>query len=185
QQHLEGAAQHGQRRAQLVRGIGRKLLFAHYGLLDAVQQPVDGAGQRVQLVGPRRQGNALVQVILGDAAGRGRDGRQRRNAAPHQQPRRRLSAQILGLPAPRGARARPTPRGLRSECGGPPRSLPAGAWPARSAGWRRGRHTPAGAPRHTPPSRPAPPARPLPARSAARCGLESGGSWVRGVINLY
>ena len=71
---LQRARQHRERRAQLVRRVGRELALQGDALLEPREQPVEGDGQRVELIAGGRHGQALAQVLRGHA-GRGGDHR--------------------------------------------------------------------------------------------------------------
>ena len=84
-EHLELAADHGQRRAQLVRGVGDEAALAREGVLEPVEHVVEGVGEHAHLV---RAGRAVP--IRGE---RSPPSTARRGARhPPQRPRRRACA---------------------------------------------------------------------------------------------
>ena len=72
-EHLDLAADRGQRRAQLVRGVGGERLLAREGLLEAVEHVVEGVREDPRLVAAGRGRRC---------AGRGRRRRRARRSAP-------------------------------------------------------------------------------------------------------
>ena len=59
----------GQRRSQLVGGVGDEAALGLEGGLESIEQPVDGVGQIFNLVARAGQGQPFVQVLLGDPSG--------------------------------------------------------------------------------------------------------------------
>ena len=81
---VELGADHAQRRAQLVRGVGHEAPLAGERGRQALEHPVEGVGQLLELVARALQGDALAEVVLRDALGRRRDALQRaQHAAGH------------------------------------------------------------------------------------------------------
>jgi hypothetical protein len=76
----------GQRGAELVGGVGDEAALAVEGAVEALQHGVEGVGQVLELVVGPLQGDALLQVAVGDPAGGGGDVLQRPQRPPGQQP---------------------------------------------------------------------------------------------------
>ena len=85
-EHFELAADHGQRRAQLVRGVGDERALAGERLGQAVEHVVEGVGEHAHLVAlPAGVVDARVQVAGVDARGdRGHPAQRARHARADQ-----------------------------------------------------------------------------------------------------
>ncbi len=69
QGHVDRGAHHGQRRTELVRGVGHKAALGGERRVQALQHAVEGVGQLLQLVPGSGQREPLAQVLLGGPAG--------------------------------------------------------------------------------------------------------------------
>ncbi len=67
QRDVQCGPHRGQRRAQLVRGVGDEPALRFERDLQPFQQAVDGVAKLLQLVFRALNGQPLVQVVLGDA----------------------------------------------------------------------------------------------------------------------
>ena len=134
QRHLELGAHHGQRRAQLVRGVRHESPLARERRLEAVEHVVEGLGELAQLVVRAACGDAPVERVPAHGAGRGHDVAQRSQHAPGGQPAEqerqgghRRAAPARTAPGSRRARRpRPPPRA----CGGGGRRAACSSRPA-------------------------------------------------------
>ena len=86
--HFELAANGRNRRAQLVRNIGRELPDLVEGILQALDHPVEGFDQIVQLVARAARGNAQAEIRTGDALRGLGDFQHRRQRPRGQEPAR-------------------------------------------------------------------------------------------------
>ena len=80
--HVQRRPHGRQRGAQLVRGVGDEPALRGERRLQPFQQPVDGVGEVLDLVGRARHGQPLVQVVGGDPPGRRGDRRSGRSTRP-------------------------------------------------------------------------------------------------------
>jgi hypothetical protein len=84
---LDEGAVDGQRGAELVGGVGDEAALAvEGGAVEALQHGVEGVGEVLELVVGAVQGDALLQVAVGDPAGGGGDVLQRPQRPAGQQP---------------------------------------------------------------------------------------------------
>ena len=64
---LDLGAHAGERRAELMGGVGNEALLAVVGALEAVEHFVHGGGEPANFVVAGRDGHAAIQLALGDA----------------------------------------------------------------------------------------------------------------------
>ena len=69
QRHVDGGAHDGQRRAELVRGVGDELPLGGERAVQPVQHVIEGVGQFLELVPRAGQRQPLPQVLVRGAAG--------------------------------------------------------------------------------------------------------------------
>ena len=86
QRHVQRGPHRGQRRAQLMRGVGDEPALGLERDLQPFQQAVDGVAKLLQLVLRALNGQPLVQVVLGDALRRRGHLAHRAQRAPGYQP---------------------------------------------------------------------------------------------------
>ncbi len=84
--HVERGPHSGERRAQLVRGVGDELALERERALEPVEQLVEGVCELLQLVVGAGEVQTLVQVGGGDLPGGRRDRAQRPQEPPGHQP---------------------------------------------------------------------------------------------------
>jgi hypothetical protein len=83
---LEHGPLHGERRPQLVRGVGDEVALRLEGGLQPLEQAVDDVCEVFQLVTRTRKGKPPVQALLGDVPRRARDRGDRPQDPPCHQP---------------------------------------------------------------------------------------------------
>jgi hypothetical protein len=86
ERHLDEGALHGERGAQLVRGVRREPALALVAGGDAVHRPIDGVGEVLQGVARTVPGDALAEVLRSEPADRLGHPRQRLDEPVGDQP---------------------------------------------------------------------------------------------------
>ena len=84
--HVERGPHSGERRAQLVRGVGDELALERERAVESVEQLIEGVCEFLELVVGAGEVQTLVQVGGGDLPGGRRDRAQRPQEPPGHQP---------------------------------------------------------------------------------------------------